>query len=285
MAIVILGGLVTSTILNLFFLPALYLLARGGRRGIGRVGAKGGGGSGAPRVMTTTAAAPAETSFPKSQIRVLLLENVHASAHEIFRAGGLPGRDVRGGPRGGRPRREGPRRARPRDPEPDPGHRAGALRGPPPAHARHLLHRHEPGRPRRRQPARRPRLQRAVQQHPQRRGAGDRRDHRPRPPARGPLAGDARGPVEEGRALLLRGPRQDARHRRLRPHRHAGRRPRRGGRHAGALPRHRAEAADGQQPPGGVPGGGAGPGRLRHPARPGDAAHPGPRRRAASSPG
>jgi D-3-phosphoglycerate dehydrogenase len=40
--------------------------------------------------VTTPAAAPAETSFPKSQIRVLLLENVHASAHEIFRQEGFP---------------------------------------------------------------------------------------------------------------------------------------------------------------------------------------------------
>ena len=31
----------------------------------------------------------AETSFPKSQIRVLLMENVHASAHEIFREEGF----------------------------------------------------------------------------------------------------------------------------------------------------------------------------------------------------
>jgi len=34
--------------------------------------------------MTTTAAIPPETSFPKSQIRVLLLENVHASAREVL---------------------------------------------------------------------------------------------------------------------------------------------------------------------------------------------------------
>ncbi len=34
--------------------------------------------------MTTSAAIPPETSFPKSQIRVLLLENVHASARELF---------------------------------------------------------------------------------------------------------------------------------------------------------------------------------------------------------
>jgi D-3-phosphoglycerate dehydrogenase len=32
----------------------------------------------------------AETSFPKSRIRVLLLESVHASAHEIFRQEGFP---------------------------------------------------------------------------------------------------------------------------------------------------------------------------------------------------
>ena len=39
--------------------------------------------------MTTTAAAPAETSFPKSRIRVLLLENIHESAHEVFRHEGF----------------------------------------------------------------------------------------------------------------------------------------------------------------------------------------------------
>ena len=39
--------------------------------------------------MTKTAATPAETSFPKSQIRVLLAENVHASALEIFRQEGF----------------------------------------------------------------------------------------------------------------------------------------------------------------------------------------------------
>jgi D-3-phosphoglycerate dehydrogenase len=40
--------------------------------------------------MATTASAPAETSFPKSQIRVLLLENVHPTGHEIFRQEGFP---------------------------------------------------------------------------------------------------------------------------------------------------------------------------------------------------
>ena len=39
--------------------------------------------------MTLTAAAPDETSFPKSRIRVLLLENIHQSAHEVFRQEGF----------------------------------------------------------------------------------------------------------------------------------------------------------------------------------------------------
>ena len=39
--------------------------------------------------MTTTAAAPDETSFPKSRIRVLLMENIHESAHEVFRHEGF----------------------------------------------------------------------------------------------------------------------------------------------------------------------------------------------------
>jgi D-3-phosphoglycerate dehydrogenase len=38
--------------------------------------------------MTTTTD-PQETSFPKSQIRVLLLENIHESAREVFRAEGF----------------------------------------------------------------------------------------------------------------------------------------------------------------------------------------------------
>jgi len=39
--------------------------------------------------MTMTAAAPYETSFPKSRIQVLLLENIHESAHEVFRSEGF----------------------------------------------------------------------------------------------------------------------------------------------------------------------------------------------------
>ena len=39
--------------------------------------------------MTALPAAPAETSFPKSRIRVLLLENVHPGAHELFREEGF----------------------------------------------------------------------------------------------------------------------------------------------------------------------------------------------------
>jgi D-3-phosphoglycerate dehydrogenase len=39
--------------------------------------------------VTPTAPARAETSFPKSQIRILLMEKVHPSAHEIFRMEGF----------------------------------------------------------------------------------------------------------------------------------------------------------------------------------------------------
>ena len=46
----------------------------------------------------------------------------------------------------------------------------------------------------------------------------------------------------------LRSPRQNAGHRRLRPHRPAGRRDRRGARDAGGLLRRRRQASDGQQP-------------------------------------
>ena len=55
------------------------------------------------------------------------------------------------------------------------------------------------------------------------------------------------GVVAQGRHRLLRGARQDARHRRLRAHRLAGRRARRGAGHARRLLRHLGEAADGQQ--------------------------------------
>ncbi len=39
--------------------------------------------------MTVTATAPDETSFPKNRIRVLLMENIHASAQEVFRHEGF----------------------------------------------------------------------------------------------------------------------------------------------------------------------------------------------------
>ena len=39
--------------------------------------------------MTTTANAPDETSFPKSRIRVLLMEDIHGSAREVFRHEGF----------------------------------------------------------------------------------------------------------------------------------------------------------------------------------------------------
>jgi len=40
-------------------------------------------------MTNASATAPSETSFPKSRIRVLLLENVHASAEELFRQEGF----------------------------------------------------------------------------------------------------------------------------------------------------------------------------------------------------
>jgi D-3-phosphoglycerate dehydrogenase len=39
--------------------------------------------------MTVTATAPDETSFPKNRIRVLLMENIHLSAQEVFRHEGF----------------------------------------------------------------------------------------------------------------------------------------------------------------------------------------------------
>src|SRR5574340_1126109 len=41
------------------------------------------------RPMTLPPATPAETSFPKDRIVVLLLENVHSSAHQLFRQEGF----------------------------------------------------------------------------------------------------------------------------------------------------------------------------------------------------
>jgi D-3-phosphoglycerate dehydrogenase len=48
-------------------------------------------------MTSPTAAAPAETSFPKGQIRVLLLENVHPSAHELVRQEGFRLESLKGG--------------------------------------------------------------------------------------------------------------------------------------------------------------------------------------------
>jgi D-3-phosphoglycerate dehydrogenase / 2-oxoglutarate reductase len=46
-------------------------------------------GDGTVALMTLTATAPDETSFPKSRIRVLLMENIHASAQHVFRQEGF----------------------------------------------------------------------------------------------------------------------------------------------------------------------------------------------------
>ena len=94
---------------------------------------------------------------------------------------------------------------------------------------------------------RRPRVQRAVQQHAQRGGDGDRGDHRAGAPAGRSLARGAHGPVAQGGHRQPRGARQDAGHRRLRAHRLAARRAGRGARHARGLLRHHDQAAAGQQ--------------------------------------
>ena len=80
----------------------------------------------------------------------------------------------------------------------------------------------------------------------------------------------------------LRSARQDARHRRLRPHRHAGRRAGRSAGHARRLLRHRDQARARQCAAGAIAGRAAGRGRRRDAARAGDAADAGPDRRATS---
>ena len=93
-------------------------------------------------------------------------------------------------------------------------------------------------------------VQRAVLQHPQRRGAGDRRDHRAGPPAhredRSRMHDGRLGQVGQGQP---RDPRPHARHRRLRQHRHPAVEPGRGARPAGDLLRHRRPARARQRPP------------------------------------
>ena len=73
---------------------------------------------------------------------------------------------------------------------------------------------------------------------------------------------------------IARAARQDARHRRLRPHRQSGRRHRRGDRHARHLPRPRRQAAARQRQAGRLARGPARQERLRHAARAGDARDP-----------
>ena len=70
----------------------------------------------------------AATSFPKSEIKVLLLENIHASAARDVRGRGLPGR-ARSSARCRRTSCASAlaRRARARHPQQDPGHRPSVL--------------------------------------------------------------------------------------------------------------------------------------------------------------
>ncbi len=166
------------------------------------------------------------------------------------------------------------RRGRHRAPLEDPDHAQGAGGGGKPDRDRRVLHRHEPDRARRRAPPRRPRLQRALQQHPERGRDGDGGDRLPRPPARRPQPRGAPGPVEEVRRRLPRGPRQDPGHRGLWPHRPSGRRARRGLRAERRLLRHRQPAPDGQQQARRVARGAARGQRLRDASRPGHGADP-----------
>ena len=86
-------------------------------------------------------------------------------------------------------------------------------------------------------------LQRAVLQHPQRRRAGDRRDHLADPPAdRQERRHARRASGTSPRLGRARDPRPAARHRRLRQHRRPAVRARRGARHVGLLLRHRRQA-------------------------------------------
>ena len=170
----------------------------------------------------------AETSFPKSSIKVLLLENIHPVAKRSVRRGGLSRRD-----------REGRAAPRPSSPRSVRDVHVLGIRsktqitpkvldeGAPSARGRCVLHRHEPDRSRAREHARRARVQRAVLEHALGRRADPRRDRDAvaaarRSAARGPL-----GPVAQGRDRQPRGPRPHARHRRLRPHRQPDRRARR----------------------------------------------------------
>ena len=125
------------------------------------------------------------------------------------------------------------RRPAARDPLQHPPHAAGARGGHRPGRGRLLLHRHQPGRPGRGRRARHRGLQRALLQHPQRRRAGDRRDHRAGPAAAREDPEDARGRLGQVGQGQPRDPRPDARHRRLRQHRHPALQRRRGARAAG----------------------------------------------------
>ncbi len=213
------------------------------------------------------------TSFPKDRIKVLLLENIHPSAHELFRSESVPPRDAPGRAERGRARRAHRGRPRPRHPQQDADHRRASSRS-----ARRLLTvgcfcigtnqvdlagANRRGIPVFNAPFSNTRsvaeliVAEIVMLS---RHLGDR--------VREMHAGQWRK-VATG---SLRDPRQDARHRRLRPHRPAGRRPRRGRGDARRLLRHRGPTADGQQPRDQDARRAPRAERLRHAPRAGDAA-------------
>ena len=122
-----------------------------------------------PRILE-----PMTSTTPR---RALLLENIHPTAADALAKAGFEVERVDRALEGDEllKRLDGVQVLGIRSGHPGTGrrHRAGRR----PAGGRRVLHRHQPDRPQDGDRARRRRLQRAVLQHPQRGGAGDRRDH------------------------------------------------------------------------------------------------------------
>ncbi len=172
-------------------------------------------------------------SLPKQKIRLLLLEGVNEFGRPPVRGQRLcrdralaEGAGCRGAEAGARGR------AHARHPLADAtyGRRARGRR--PADGGRLLFRRHQPGRPRRRAAARHSRVQRALLQHPQRRGADHRRSRHAAAPGVSALRRRACGRLGQIGRRQPRGARQDARHRRLRQYRFATVEPRRSHGHA-----------------------------------------------------
>ena len=168
---------------------------------------------------------PFPYSLPKEKIKILLLEGISETAVNVLRAAGYTQIDRRTKALDGAGLARGARRRAPaRHPLAHADHRRGDRRHPLAGGDRLLLGRHQPGRSRRLPHHGHPGLQRAVLQH----ALGRRADHgrdRHADAAHLPEVGvRARRRLGQERGRLQRGARQDARHRRLRQHRHPARR-------------------------------------------------------------